>query len=129
MHPDAHNCSEFSPFTWIVSRLRPNSYRDAAPMPFIKPVTDDDNSARYKNCTAIAPAPEKTCALTAKTAPYPSRHRDGFLPKAPGQVAGWLRRVTQPPFIAGPLAVMGAQRPLKLTVESSCFAVFAIISH
>jgi hypothetical protein len=24
--------------------------------------------------------------------------------KAPGQVTGWLRQVTQPPFIAGPLA-------------------------
>jgi hypothetical protein len=41
--------------------------------------------------------------MTAKTAPYPSRHRDSYSAKAPGQVAGWLRRVTQPPFIAGPL--------------------------
>jgi len=70
----------------------------------MKPVTGDDDSARYKACTAIAPASEKTCTMTAKTAPYPSRHRDSFLPKAPGQVPGWLRRVTQPPFIAGPLA-------------------------
>jgi len=72
-------------------------------MHFSKLFTGDDNSARNRVCTAIAPAPEKTCAMTAKTAPYPSRHRDSFPAKAPGPVAGWLHRVTQPPFIAGPL--------------------------
>ena len=44
--------------------------------------------------------------------PYPPRHRDSFLAKAPGQVAGWLRRVTQTPFIAGPLGV--TVKPLYL---------------
>jgi len=33
----------------------------------------------------------------------PSLHRDNFLAKVPGP-ARCLRRVTQPPFIAGPLA-------------------------
>jgi len=33
----------------------------------------------------------------------PSLHRDSFLAKVPGP-ARCLRRVTQPPFIAGPLA-------------------------
>jgi hypothetical protein len=42
--------------------------------------------------------------MTAKTRAIPSLHRDCFL-GLPGQVHGrLLRRVTQPPFIAGPLA-------------------------
>jgi hypothetical protein len=44
--------------------------------------------------------------MTAKNAPYPACHRDYFAAKAPGPVTGWLRRVTQPPHIAGPLRVM-----------------------
>jgi hypothetical protein len=44
--------------------------------------------------------------MTAKTAPYPSCHRDSLLAKAPGQVAEWLRRVTLTPPTAGPLAGM-----------------------
>ena len=104
MYPDSHSCSQFSFCTEIVFRLRPGLYRDAAPMQFSKLFTGDDNSARIKICTAIAPAPEKAHAMTAKTAPYPARHRDSNSAKAPGPVAGWLHRVTQPPFIAGPLA-------------------------
>jgi len=38
----------------------------------------------------------------AKSTPYLSCHRDNFPAKEPGPVAGWLRQVTQPPFIAGP---------------------------
>jgi len=38
----------------------------------------------------------------AKSTPYLSCHRDNFPAKVPGLVAGWLRQVTQPPFIAGP---------------------------
>ena len=105
MYPDSHSCSQHSFRTEIVFRLRPGLYRDAAPMHFSKLFTGDDNSARYRVCTAIAPASDKTCTMTAKTAPYPSRHRDGYSAKAPGTVAGWLRRVTQPPFIAGPLGL------------------------
>jgi len=41
--------------------------------------------------------------MTAKSTPYLSCHRDNFPAKVPGPVAGWLRQVTQPPFIAGPL--------------------------
>jgi hypothetical protein len=103
MYPDTHNRTQFSLCTVIVFWLRPNSYRDAAPVHFSKPVTGDRNSSLYKVCTAIPPAPNKICAITATTAPYLSCHRDSFLAKAPGPVAGWLRQVTQPPFIAGPL--------------------------
>jgi len=55
----------------------------------------------YQTYTAIAPACNNICTMTAKTAPYLSCHRDNFLPKVPGPVAGWLRQVKQPPFIAG----------------------------
>ena len=41
----------------------------------------------------------------AKIAPYPPRHRDSFLAKVPGQVTGWLRRVTFTPSTAGPLGL------------------------
>ena len=60
----------------------------------------------YKPCTAIAPACNKLCTMTAKSTPYLSCHRDNFPAKVSGLVAGWLRQVTQPPFIAGPLALM-----------------------
>jgi len=62
----------------------------------------DNFPATYQTCTAIAPAPNKICTMTAKSTPYLSCHRDNFLAKVPGPVAGWLRQVTQPPFIAGP---------------------------
>ena len=104
MYPDSHHCTQYSIYTEIIFRLRFSMYRDASPMPFSKLITGDDNRTRYKICTAIAPASEKTCAMTAKTAPYPARHRDSNSAKAPGPVAGWLRQVTQPPFIAGPSA-------------------------
>jgi len=41
----------------------------------------------------------------AKSTPYLSCHRDNFPAKVPGLVAGWLRQVTQPPHIAGPLCL------------------------
>jgi len=40
--------------------------------------------------------------MTAKTRAIPSLHRDSFLAKVPG-LCPVLRRVTQPPHIAGPL--------------------------
>jgi len=49
--------------------------------------------------------------MTAKSTPYLSCHRDNFPAKVPGPVAGWLRQVTQPPFIAGPLALMPNSLP------------------
>jgi hypothetical protein len=39
----------------------------------------------------------------AKSTPYLSCHRDLISAKVPGSVAGWLRQVPQPTFIAGPL--------------------------
>jgi hypothetical protein len=109
MYLDTRSCTQFSLCTVTILRLRPSLYRDTAPVHFSKHVTGDDNSTRYKNCTAIPPACDKTCTITPKTAPYPSRHRDSFPAKVPGQVPGWLRRVTQPPFIAVPLALITFQ--------------------
>jgi len=54
--------------------------------------------------------------MTAKNAPYPACHRDYFSAKAPGQVAGWLRQVTQPPHIAGPLGVTKALQHLDIEI-------------
>lgn len=74
--------------------------------PFIKFVYPDKFPATYKPCTAIAHSGNKPCTRTAKSTPYLSCHRDNFPAKVPGLVAGWLRQVTQPPFIAGSLCLM-----------------------
>ena len=76
----------------------------AAPLAFTSLIYMDNFSDIYKNCTATAPALSKICTRTAKSAPYLSCHLDSLSAKVPGQVAGWLRQVTQPPYIAGPLA-------------------------
>jgi hypothetical protein len=75
-------------------------------VPFLSFVYRDYFPAVYQTCTATAPAPNKICTWTAKSKPDLSCHRDNFLAKVPGPVAGWLRQVTQPLFIAGPLAFM-----------------------
>jgi hypothetical protein len=50
----------------------------------------------------------------AKSTPYLSCHRDLLPAKVPGSVAGWLRQVPQPTFIAGPLGTIGklSARPI-----------------
>ena len=88
-------------FFWLRDKL----HRDTAPMHFLNFVYQDYISSVYQTCTATAPARNKICAMTAKSTPYLACHRDYFLAKAPGPVAGWLRQVTQPSFIAGPLYV------------------------
>jgi hypothetical protein len=84
--------------------LRDNLHRDTAPVPFPNFIYRDYFPAVYKAYTATAPAPDKIHTWTAKSTPYLSCHRDNFTAKVPGPVAGCLRQVTQPPFIAGPLA-------------------------
>jgi hypothetical protein len=59
-------------------------------------------------CTATLIQRTSFVPRLQKHAPYLSCHRDSFEAKAPGQVAGWLRQVPQPPFIAGPLGNMCA---------------------
>jgi hypothetical protein len=51
--------------------------------------------------------------MTAKTRAIPSLHRDHFLSEVSGSCR-CSRRVTQPPFIAGPLAQM---QPNSLTYK------------
>ena len=70
--------------------------REAAPVPFSNFIYRDNYSSTYQHCTAIAPAPNKTCTRIAKSTPYLSCHRDYFSAKVPGSVAGWLHQVTQP---------------------------------
>jgi hypothetical protein len=86
--------------------LRDKLHRDTAPVPFRNFFYRDYITAVYKIYTATAPERNKNSTRTAKSTPYLSCHRDYFSAKAPGHVAGWLRQVTQPPFIAGPLYVM-----------------------
>jgi hypothetical protein len=79
-------------------------YHDAAPVPISNFIYLEKDPAVYQTCTATAPALYKICTMIAKSTPYLSYHRDNFPAKVPGEVTGWLRQVTQPPFIAGPLA-------------------------
>jgi hypothetical protein len=103
--------------------LRDKLHRDTAPVPFLSFVYLDYFPAVYQTYTATAPARNKICTRTAKSTPYLSCHRDNFPAKVPGPVAGWLRQVTQPPFIAGPLAVRKLlHHVFQLTIKS--FAAF-----
>ena len=74
--------------------------------------------------------------MTAKSTPYLSCHRDNLPAKVPGPVTGWLRQVTQPPFIAGPLG-SHYERPqtdrhlykLILTIQSSAIFIVIKLAH
>jgi len=93
--------------------FRDKLFRDTAPVHFLSFIYRDYFPAVYQTCTAAAPARNKNCTRTAKSTPYLSCHRDNFSAKAPGHVAGWLHQVTQPPFIAGPLACTGSKVPTR----------------
>ena len=109
-HPDSHSCMQYTTCTMTIFCLRDNpasyrEYRDTAPVPFSSIIYREKDSAVYQTCTATAPERNKIRIWKAKSTPYLSCHRDNFPAKVPGPVAGWLRQVTQPPHIAGPLCV------------------------
>ncbi len=56
-----------------------------------------------------------------KHVPYLSCHRDSKVAKVPGHVAGWRRQVTQPPFIAGPLATSVRQIIETIDIQAIFF--------
>ena len=60
-------------------------------------------SALNQHCTATAPVLNKICTMTAKSAPYPPCTVTAIWLKYQDSTR-CLRRVTQPPHIAGPLA-------------------------
>ena len=72
--------------------------------------------------------------MTAKTRAIPSLHRDSFLAKVPG-LCPVLRRVTQPPHIAGPLGVICATRLYlyptnkSITYEKKYLVIFLLSSQ
>ena len=105
LRPDTRICTQLK-FLHLDRFLAPNNlYRDTAPVPATKFVTGDKFVAPIKTCTAIAPAPNKICIMTAKKCAIPSLHRDSFLAKVPGSCPD-AGRVTQPPHIAGPLGTI-----------------------
>jgi hypothetical protein len=75
----------------------------------------DKFPATYQLCTATLVMLDRHRTMTEKTRAIPSWHRDCFAAKVPGS-ARCSRRVTQPPFIAGPLAVS----PLKHNQIKTC---------
>jgi hypothetical protein len=90
--------------------LRDNFYRDTAPVSIYQLSAPREIlghlSKLYRD---RASALVKFVHGRQKHVPYLSCHRDNFPAKVPGPVTGWLRQVTQPPFIAGPLAVNFSQ--------------------
>jgi hypothetical protein len=86
--------------------LRDNLHRDTALVPFSNFIYQEKDSAVYKTCTATAPARNKNCTWTAKSTPYPPCTVTAFWLKYQDS-ARMLRRVTQPPHIAGPLGASG----------------------
>ena len=95
-HPDSLSYPQYKFCTMTIFCLKSNLYRDTAPVPFSKFIYRDKYSSIYQHCTAIAPKSDKNCTMIAKSTPYLSCHRDYFLAKVPGYVAGWLHQVTQP---------------------------------
>ena len=95
--------------------------------PFIKFLYRDKYPATYKLCTAIAPARNKICTMTAKSAPYPPCTviiiRLKFL-----DTARCFRRVTQPPHIAGPLAKIFQTHGLSPCAVFKMFRLDKIVS-
>jgi len=107
--------------------LLDNLFRDTAPVPFLKFIYHDKNSAVYQTCTATAPADNKNYTMTAKSTPpsrsarrgtaYLSCHRDNFPAKVPGllrsaQDGRMAAPGNKPPLQAGfPLCGTGSRYP------------------
>jgi hypothetical protein len=130
--------------------LKDSLYRDTAPVPIYWFSTPRQFPATLKTWTATAPVFNITCTMTAKSAP-PSRYaRRGtaYPPCTPaahcvragrGVIALWLkyqyldrmlRRVTQPPHIAGPLPASPSQifsRNLEIHVANLLFKPLTIL--
>jgi hypothetical protein len=104
MHPDTRTCSQLKSCTVTDFWLRDSLYRDTAPVPQQKSCTVIVNRLRF-NLYRDTRNAYKICTWMAKTRAIPSLHRDSFLAYRDRFVAV-LRRVTQPPHIAGPLCVM-----------------------
>jgi len=112
LHPDTRICTQFKSCTVTVFWLRSKLYRDPAPVPPTKILYRDSLPAPDKTCTATRVMLNKTCTRMAKTTPYPPCTVTDFWLKYQDRDR-CLRRVTQPPHIAGPLVAM----------KSSCYLV------
>jgi hypothetical protein len=93
--------------TVITYWLRSTLYRDTAPVPISSIIHREKDPVVYQTCTATAPVRKKICTMTAKSAPYLPCTVTTFRLKNQDS-ARMLRRVTQPPHIAGPLVAMCA---------------------
>jgi len=104
VHPDTRICPQIKSCTMTNFWLRDSLYRDTAPVSIYKPSATETTSRLLINlCTATLVMLKNFCAMTCKNHAIPSLHRDSFVAEVPGPCR-CSRRVTQPPFIAGPLA-------------------------
>jgi hypothetical protein len=125
LNPDTHSYSQFKSCTWTNFWLRPTLNRDTAPVPFHSFIYRDYFPAVYQTCTATppalrfggqsAPACNKTCTRTAKSTPCSPLPSIGTITISASCYHD-RRRATQPPFIAGPLALM--RGPLLINLHS-----------
>jgi hypothetical protein len=80
---DSLSCTQSYFFTVTNICLRPNLYRDTAPVPFSSFINRENYPATYQTCTAIAPERNKTYTWMAKSTPYLACHRDSFPARLP----------------------------------------------
>jgi len=107
--------------------LRDNLHRDAAPMPFSSFIYREKYPAVYQTCTATPPERNKICTRTAKSTPYPPCTGTIFWLKYQDP-ARMPRRVTQPPFIAGPLAQISKSETVSHRALFNMFRLDKIVS-
>ena len=104
LHPETRTCTQYKSCTvtvfWLRDNLYPRVLGASAPNKHSVPwqYTGFD-----KTCTATRPASTKLVPGFAKTTPYPPCTVTAFWLKYQDRDR-MLRRVTQPPHIAGPLA-------------------------
>ena len=84
MYPDSLSCLQFKSCTVTDFWLRPNLYRDTAPVPLTNILYRDSFPAPIKLVPRHAPCFNKTCTRTAKTTPYPPCTVTAFWPQLAG---------------------------------------------
>jgi hypothetical protein len=105
MHPDTRICTQLKSCTVINFWLRDNLYRDTAPVPSARFVTGDKFVAPRQFVPRSRQNAIKFVPRRQKHVPYPPC--TGTVSRLKYQdSARMLRRVTQPPHIAGPLVVI-----------------------
>jgi hypothetical protein len=113
--PGSAHCSQSNSCIMTNYWLRGNSYRDTALCQFTNHLQPRQTIVNLDKLCHDTRIPQLVPTWTAKTRAIPSRHRDCFAAEKPGS-ARCSRRVTQPPFIAVPLALTSSISAIIKTI-------------